>query len=120
MTLVTAHARQGEALDLDWQALADPGATLAIYMGKAAATEVADQLMAHGLPGTTPVALVENASLPDERLFRTRLDLLSIAARTALGDGPALLLIGEVARGPANPGQEAASNTVACSDAAPC
>jgi uroporphyrin-III C-methyltransferase len=95
LTLVTAHARAGEDLALDWRALADPDATVAIYMGKAAAGEVAARLMAAGLSGETPVALVENASLPDERRCRTRLDLLAFAARTALGDGPALLLIGQ-------------------------
>ncbi len=94
LTFVTAHARKGEALDLDWKSLADPQATLAIYMGKAAACEVSAQLIAAGLPGKTPVALVENASLPDQRCFNTRLDLLPLAARTALGNGPALLLIG--------------------------
>jgi uroporphyrin-III C-methyltransferase len=92
--LVTAHARAGEDLALDWQALADPDATVAIYMGKAAAAEVAERLMAAGLAGDTPVALVENASLPYERRCRTRLDLLAFAARTTLGSGPALLLIG--------------------------
>lgn len=94
LTLVTAHARAGEPLELDWQALADPQATLAVYMGKAAAGEVAEKLVAAGLAPDTPVAMVENASLPEERIFRTRLDLLALAARTALGDGPALLLIG--------------------------
>jgi uroporphyrin-III C-methyltransferase len=93
LTLVTAHARAGETLDLDWAALADPAATLAIYMGKAAAPEVAAHLAAAGLAPETPVALVENASLPSERVVRTRLDLLGLAAR-ALGSGPALLLIG--------------------------
>jgi len=101
LTLVTAHARAGESLDLDWRALADPAATLAIYMGKAAAAEVAAGLLGAGLPGDTPVALVENASLPSSRNFATRLDLLPLAARTALGDGPALILIGEAARIPA-------------------
>jgi uroporphyrin-III C-methyltransferase len=94
LTFVTAHARAGVALDLNWAALADPAATLAIYMGKAAATEVSRELIAHGLAPETPVALVANASLPSERQFRTRLDLLPLTARTALGNGPALLLIG--------------------------
>lgn len=94
LTFVSAHARKGEVLDLDWKSLADPQSTLAIYMGKAAASEVSAQLIAAGLPGKTPVALVENASLPDQRSFTTRLDLLPLAARTALGAGPALLLIG--------------------------
>ncbi|HMO67343.1 MAG TPA: uroporphyrinogen-III C-methyltransferase [Novosphingobium sp.] len=94
LTFVTAHARAGEALDLDWAALADRQATLAIYMGKAAAPEVARKLQAHGLAGDTPAIVVENASLPDERHLVTRLDLLGLAARS-LGDGPTLLLIGQ-------------------------
>jgi uroporphyrin-III C-methyltransferase len=98
LTFVTAHARAGEALDLDWAALADPAATLAIYMGKAAAQEISAQLIRAGLPADTPVALVENASRTDERQFRTRLDLLPLAAASALGEGPAVLLIGEAVR----------------------
>jgi uroporphyrin-III C-methyltransferase len=101
LVLVTAHARAGERLSLDWAALADPEATLAVYMGKAAAGDVSRGLIAAGLAADTPVALVENASLPDERHFHTRLDLLPIAARTALGDGPALLLVGAAMARPA-------------------
>jgi len=95
LTFVTAHARAGEALCLDWERLADPEATLAVYMGKAAAGEVAASLMASGLSGKTPVALVENASLPDETILLTRLDLLGFSAGAALGKGPALILIGD-------------------------
>ena len=95
LTFVTAHARAGEELDLDWAALADPEATLAVYMGKAAATEVSARLIAAGLPRDTPVALVENASLPSETVLRTRLDLLPLAARAVIGSGPAILLIGQ-------------------------
>ncbi|GGC27483.1 hypothetical protein GCM10011371_13810 [Novosphingobium marinum] len=95
LTFVTAHARAGEKLEIDWTTLADPEATLAVYMGKSAAEEVAVRLLEHGLSADTPVALVENASLPDERIFHTRLDLLGLTSKTALGDGPAILLIGQ-------------------------
>ncbi len=94
LVFVTAHTRKGKLLPLDWGSLADPEATLAIYMGKSAAAEIARGLIDAGLSGETPVALVESASLPEERRFHTRLDLLSIAARTALGEGAALILIG--------------------------
>ena len=94
LTFVTAHTVKGEVDGLDWQALADPEATLAVYMGKAAAPQIAASLVAAGLPAETPVALIENASLPGRRHFRTTLGLLPIAARTALGDGPAVILIG--------------------------
>ncbi|MEP0189983.1 MAG: uroporphyrinogen-III C-methyltransferase [Erythrobacter sp.] len=105
LTLITAHAKRGEALDLDWDALADAQATLAVYMGKAAAGAVSRQLMAVGRRSDTPVALVENATLPNERQFFTTLGLLPLASKTALGDGPALLLIGEAMR------QRTASNS---------
>lgn len=95
LTYVTAHTRKGQTVALDWEALADPQATLAVYMGKAAAAEVSAGLIEAGLSPATPVALVENASLPEGSPFLTRLDLLPLAARTALGDGPALILIGE-------------------------
>lgn len=98
LTLVTAHARAGEALDLDWRALADPQTTLAIYMGKAAAGQVSARLIEAGLPRGTPVALVENASLPSGRRVVTRLDLLPLTARTVLADGPALILVGDALR----------------------
>lgn len=107
LVFVTAHAKAGEVLDLDWQALADPQATLAVYMGKAAAPELTLKLLQAGLPGDTPVAMVENASLPGERRLSTRLDLLPIAARSGLGKGPALLLIGAaLSNGTARTGSE--------------
>lgn len=101
LEFVTAHARAGETLKLDWKGIADRESTIAVYMGKAAAPEIARNLIAAGLPGSTPVLVVESASLPEERIFSTRLDLLPLAVRTALGDGPAVVLIGEaVARAP--------------------
>ncbi|MET0361535.1 MAG: uroporphyrinogen-III C-methyltransferase, partial [Sphingobium sp.] len=68
---------------------------------------IARNLIAAGLAARTPVLAIENASLPDERIVRTRLDLLEIAAR-ALGAGPALLLIGD-AVGVATPAMAAVS-----------
>lgn len=94
LTFVTAHMRAGEEMDLDWSALADPGATLAVYMGKAAAPQIAARLIEAGLDPATPIAIVENASLESERHFSGSLGLLPLIARSALGDGPATILIG--------------------------
>jgi uroporphyrin-III C-methyltransferase len=98
LIFVTAHARAGEELSLDWSKLADPEATLAVYMGKSAAGAISARLIEAGLAGDTPVALIENASLANEAVLHTRLDLLGLSAKAALGDGPALLLIGEAMR----------------------
>ncbi len=95
LVFITAHARAGKALDLDWATLADPASTLAIYMGKAVAGEIAVNLIRAGLACDTPALVVENASLPNERVVRSRLDLLGVATSAAVTDGPALLIIGE-------------------------
>jgi uroporphyrin-III C-methyltransferase len=94
LVFITAHAKAGEPLDLDWSALADPQATLAIYMGKAAAAEVTTKLRQHGLHPDTPALIIENVSLPDECTTFTSLARLSKTAKLTLGNGPALVLIG--------------------------
>ncbi|MEO1729729.1 MAG: uroporphyrinogen-III C-methyltransferase [Pseudomonadota bacterium] len=96
LTFVTAHTAKGQAPALDWAALADPQATIAVYMGKAAAASVSSGLISAGLSPETPVALIENVSLPEERIFTTTLALLPVSAKAALGKGPALILIGAV------------------------
>jgi len=95
LTLVTAHARAGETLDFDWAGLANPDATLAIYMGRAAAADIARELIAAGRAPDTPVMVAVNVSLPNERLIRGRLSALSFLVRTIGDRDPALLLIGE-------------------------
>ena len=95
LVFVTAHAKSDEQLDLDWESLAEPGATLAVYMGKSSAHIISQNLIAAGMARDTPVMLVENASLENERIFHSSIDLLPIAAKTALGDGPAIMLIGQ-------------------------
>jgi uroporphyrin-III C-methyltransferase len=93
LTFITAHARAGEKLDIDWPSIADPNSTLAVYMGKKTAGSIAESLMQAGVAADTPVLLVQNTSLPRERIVRTRLDLLAIATCAAVTDGPAVLIV---------------------------
>ncbi len=95
LTFVTAHARAGETLDLDWTALAAKRSSLAIYMGRAAAPQVARALIAAGRSGATPAIVAVNVSLPEARTIRTRLDALAFAVATISGDAPTMLLVGE-------------------------
>ena len=95
LTFVTAHARAGEAIDLDWQALAAPDSTLAIYMGRAAAPDIVRNLIAAGRSPDTPVLIAVNVSLPTERLIRGKLSALPFLTRAISDDDPTLLLIGE-------------------------
>lgn len=95
---VTAHSCNGEALDFDWQGLAAGKPTLAFYMGRAAAGEIARGLIAAGLDRATPVLIACDVSLPHERRLATRLDLLGVAVRAFAEDAPTLILIGDALR----------------------
>jgi uroporphyrin-III C-methyltransferase len=89
-----ATPRVGEGEDAsDWTrtiAAADAGA---IYMGAREAATIANDLIARGKPAWLPVALVENASLPESRTVHTTLRGLQ-AIDPALFTGPVMLLLG--------------------------
>lgn len=93
---VTGHTKDG-ALDLDFRALANPRQTLAIYMGSANPGELRRGLMRHGLPGSTPVALVSRGTRPDQRVEIATLATLETAAARADLAGPMLTIVGSVA-----------------------
>ena len=95
VTFVTGHAASGADPDLDWASLARANQTVVIYMGLSTAPKIAARLMAAGRSGSTPVMAVENASLADERRLSTTLAALGDDAQAL--EGPALLVIGEVA-----------------------
>ncbi len=95
LTFVTAHARDGEALDLDWSSLAAADSTLAVYMGRAAAAEVARELILAGRHPETPVMIAVNVSLPSERLIHGKLSALAFLVQAISDDDPTVLLIGE-------------------------
>jgi uroporphyrin-III C-methyltransferase len=99
LTLVTAHLKAGEPLALDWEALARPGGTLGIYMGRAAAGEIGRALVAAGRDPDTPVMVAVNVSLPNERLIRGKLSALAFLVATISDEDPTLLLIGEAVAG---------------------
>jgi uroporphyrin-III C-methyltransferase len=95
VTFVTGHAASGEAPDLDWASLARANHTVVVYMGLTTAGAIAARLIAAGRSASTPVAVVENASLPGERRLLSTLSAVGEDVKSL--DGPALLVIGEVA-----------------------
>lgn len=97
VTFVSGHGADGR--EATWPALAAHGHTLAIYMGATEAASVRDRLLDAGTAPTTPVAIVENGTRPDERVSVGRLaDLARLAATHTHGEaGPSLLIVGEVA-----------------------
>ena len=98
LVFTTGHDLKGEALP-DWARLAIGGATVAVYMGRSTAAEVAGRLRRAGLSPDTAVAVAENASLGDRRLFHGTLsDLPALEDRDDL-TGPVLTIIGDAVAG---------------------
>jgi len=98
VTFVTGHAKLGASPDLDWAGLARSNQTVVVYMGVGAAGTIAARLIAAGRDAATPVAVVENATRPEEvRAFGVLGEVSEVIARAGI-EGPALLVIGEVVR----------------------
>ncbi len=98
MVFTTGHDLKGKSLP-DWAKLAISGATVAVYMGRSVAADVASRLIEAGLSPDTAVAVVENASLVDRRKFHgTLADLPSLEGRTDLA-GPVMTIIGDAVAG---------------------
>lgn len=97
VTFVTGHAQKGGVPDLDWPALARPHQTVVVFMGVGTAGIISEKLREAGLPGDTPVAVIENGTRENEkRAFGQIADLSSVIEARGI-KGPALLIIGAVA-----------------------
>jgi uroporphyrin-III C-methyltransferase/precorrin-2 dehydrogenase/sirohydrochlorin ferrochelatase len=92
---VTGHLKDGSA-QLDWPALTRARQTIAVYMGVGALARICEGLVEHGMPAATPAALVERATLPEQRVTEGTLENLPLLTRDA--KPPALLIVGEVVR----------------------
>jgi uroporphyrin-III C-methyltransferase len=97
VTFVTGHAALGREPDLDWVALARPNQTVVVFMGVGAAGLISARLIAAGRDPATPAAIIENATRPTERVVLGSLDRAADLIQRAGIQGPALLVIGEVA-----------------------
>jgi uroporphyrin-III C-methyltransferase/precorrin-2 dehydrogenase/sirohydrochlorin ferrochelatase len=94
LTFVTANVAEG-ADSIDWSSLADPQSTLVVYMGLSSALAVQKGLIGAGRERTTPVAVLARGTRPDSKAVIGRLDDLQALA-ASVGEGPALLVVGDV------------------------
>lgn len=92
---VTGHAKDGEPA-LDWPMLARPRQTVVIYMGVEGLPMILRRLMQHGMPASTPVALIENGTTDRERRVVGTLATIELQSTRARLSGPALCILGEV------------------------
>ncbi|MBB4051529.1 uroporphyrin-III C-methyltransferase/precorrin-2 dehydrogenase/sirohydrochlorin ferrochelatase [Devosia subaequoris] len=90
--MATAHGADDGDL-AHWAALSQSGLTLALYMGKAIAADVAGRLLSYGAAQDLPVGIVVNAGRANRTLYAATLGQLAAGAVDFV-DGPAVILVG--------------------------
>lgn len=93
---ITGHFRDDQQMAFEWQRFSDPQLTLVFYMGLGNLAEISRRLIAAGRAPTTPAALVENGSTPQQRRLISTLQQLPAAARREAFRSPSLIIVGEV------------------------
>jgi uroporphyrin-III C-methyltransferase / precorrin-2 dehydrogenase / sirohydrochlorin ferrochelatase len=97
VTFVTGHLKDGTT-NLNWHALAQPNQTVVFYMGLKGLPEITRQLMAHGMVATMPVALVQQATTPRQRVFTATLATINEILAHETIKPPTLIIVGEVVK----------------------
>ena len=92
---VTGHLQDG-SVGLDWDMLARPRQTVVFYMGVTQLPAICEQLVAHGLPATTPAAVVRRGTTRGQKVVSSDLGHLAQAVQEAGIVPPALTIVGEV------------------------
>jgi len=92
---VTGHLKQGE-LELNWPHLVQANQTVVCYMGLTALPELCAKLIQHGLPTSTPAALIERGTTQNQRVITGRVDDLPMLVAKQKVKAPTLIIIGSV------------------------
>jgi uroporphyrin-III C-methyltransferase/precorrin-2 dehydrogenase/sirohydrochlorin ferrochelatase len=94
---VTGHLKNGTA-ELDWPSLVRLNQTVVIYMGLGGLPEICRQMMAHGASPELPIAVVQDGSLPTQKVVTGTLSNMAERVAQAALKSPSLILIGEVVK----------------------
>jgi len=92
---VTGHLKDG-SMNLDWEALARPKQTIVVYMGLHGLATLCAELVAHGLPSDTPIAIVQQGTTKNQRVVTGTLATLPGKAEVEQLHAPTLIIVGGV------------------------
>jgi uroporphyrinogen III methyltransferase / synthase len=96
--VVTGHEDPAkEETALDWERLATGVDTLVLLMGIGNLPQIVEQLVAHGRPADTPVAVVRWGTMPDQQMVSGTLADIVESVETARLKPPAVTIVGAVA-----------------------
>jgi uroporphyrin-III C-methyltransferase/precorrin-2 dehydrogenase/sirohydrochlorin ferrochelatase len=87
-----------DTVDHDWSSFQSPSETLVFYMGLMGLPIICEQLQAHGRAADTPVALIERATLLEQRVLRGTLATMADIVQREQPTAPTLIIVGDVVR----------------------
>lgn len=94
---VTGHLKEGSC-DLPWQTLAQGEQTLVFYMGLLGLPDICHHLVQHGLSADTPVALVQQGTTSQQRVFEGTLSSIENIISNQEVKAPTLIIVGNVVK----------------------
>ena len=92
---VTGHLKDN-TMNLDWEQLARPRQTVVVYMGLQGMETLCARLIEHGLPATTPIAIVQQGTTQNQRVVTGTLGTLPQDPQVAELHAPTLIIVGGV------------------------
>lgn len=92
---VTGHMKDGK-LTLPWTTLIQPQQTIVVYMGLHSLPEFTEKLIEFGLASTTPIAIIERGTTPQQRVIVSTVSQVVTAVTQAEISSPALAIVGDV------------------------
>lgn len=99
VTFITGSDRAGKAWSPEaWKKLATATDTLCVLMGMRRIEEISQALVAGGRSPSTPAAVIQWGSRPEQRVEVATLDTIAARARAAKLTNPAIIVVGEVVR----------------------
>ncbi len=93
-----AGSLKDRKMAIDWSSLAKPKQTLAFYMGLSSVTAIAGHLIEHGLSPETPLALVQQATTINQKVFTATLGSVDLLLEQQDIQPPTMIIVGEVVR----------------------
>lgn len=94
--IITAHARAGKPLQIDFDSLVKAGGTLVFLMGLTALEQVMDGLLSAHIASDMPAAVIENGTRGNQRKVVATVSDLAPQVRAAGLKSPALIIVGKV------------------------
>lgn len=94
---VTGHLKD-DSCDLDWPQLVQPGQTVVFYMGLVSLPQICAQLIKHGCSPDMPVALIQQGTTPQQKVYTGTLQTLPDFIAVQNVQPPTLIIVGEVVK----------------------